>query len=218
MRADVAQTWKESYINASINANVQRISRFGENLNVPTVSAMQDLQNLSNAKSGVFVKKGDLTIGGNGVDFTIEANGNVPAGQTYIIKGGTLHISSNIKYGTTDYSDPSKIPSAAFIVIDGNIIIDNNVGQIDAIVMAIDTDGSGDGKITNGGKESTENLLVINGSLIGNVSELFATRTGSGDPTKDEGSVTVRYDERILLNTPPGLSDLLNVTQSLIPG
>ncbi len=222
MRADVAETWKETYINKSIEANVERISRFGENLNVSSISAMQDLQTVSNAQSGVFVKQGDLTIGENG-DLTIEANGKVPAGQTYIIKNGTLRISSNVKYGTTDYTDPNKIPSAAFIVIDGNIIIDNDVEQIDAIIMAIDTDGKDkDGRITNSKNfdenNTTDKLLIINGSLIGNVAELFSTRTGAGDPTKDEGSVTIRYDERILLNTPPGLSDLLNVTQSLIPG
>lgn len=229
MRADVAQTWKEAYINASINANVQRISRFGENLttktNLPSKESLND-PSIPNAKSGVFVKEGGTLTIGNGKDsiFTIDrvkdpsGAEKVPAGQTYIVKGGTLHITSDIIYGDTTYEDPNTIPSAAFIVIDGNIIIDNNVTQIDAIIMAVDTDNSGDGKITNGGQEDTPNLLVINGSLIGNVAELFATRTGAGDPTQDQGSVTVRYDERILLNTPPGLSDLLNVTQSLIPG
>jgi len=220
MRADVAETWKETYINESIKANVERISRFGENLNVSQVSTMQALQNIDNAKSGVFVKEGNLTIGaGAGTKFEIKSEGNIPAGQTYIVKGGTLHITSNIEYGPTDYTNPEKIPSAAFIVIDGNIVIDNNVTRIDAIIMAIDTDGKGsDGKITNGGQSETDERLVINGSLIGNVYDLFSTRTGAGDPARDEGSVTIRYDERILLNTPPGLSDLLNITQSLIPG
>ncbi|MDP2642288.1 MAG: hypothetical protein Q8P62_00405 [Candidatus Peregrinibacteria bacterium] len=235
MRAEVAETWKEAYINESIKANVERISRFGQNLKDQNqqISNMTSLQDLDNAQSGVFVKEGGtLTIGRNGTfeinSFALNRSEKVPAGQTYIIKGGTLHIKSDIIYGETTYENPKKIPSAAFIVIDGNIIIDNNVGQIDAIIMAIDTDNSGDGKITNATIDKSGNLhfdendtsdrkLVINGSLIGNVSELFSTRTGAGDPTKDEGAVTVRYDERILLNTPPGLSDLLNITQSLIP-
>ncbi|MFA6305767.1 MAG: hypothetical protein WC651_03495, partial [Candidatus Gracilibacteria bacterium] len=226
MRADVAETWKETYINESIKANVERISRFGENLTLPEINDITQLSKMDNAKSGVFVKNGDLTIGTIDGIFTVEGKDTVPAGQTYIIKGGTLTISSNVEYGATDYINPKKIPSAAFIVIDGNIVIDNRVSRIDAIIMAIDTDNKGnDGKITNVAKNfdrnnpiTTDKMLVINGSLIGNVSELFATRTGAGDPAKDEGAVTIRYDERILLNTPPGLSDLLNVTQSLIPG
>ena len=236
MRADVAETWKEAYINDSIKANVERISRFSNNLknSKQQISSMTDLQDLDNAQSGVFVKKGGtLIIGENGTfeinSFALNKSEKVPAGQTYIVKGGTLHIKSDIKYGTTDYTNPKKIPSAAFIVIDGNIIIDNNVTQIDAIIMAVDTDNKNDdGKITNATindsgdlyfneNSTTDRRLVINGSLIGNVTELFKTRTGAGDPTKDEGAITVRYDERILLNTPPGLSDLLNITQSLIP-
>ncbi|MFH1218268.1 MAG: hypothetical protein V1679_00305, partial [Candidatus Peregrinibacteria bacterium] len=59
--------------------------------------------------------------------------------------------------------------------------------------------------------------LTIRGSLIGNVLDLFTNRIGIGDPTKDEGSVTIIYDERILLNTPPGISELINIQHAIVP-
>ena len=84
--------------------------------------------------------------------------------------------------------------------------------------MAVDTDTdeNNKGKIKNSGL-STSKLLTIYGSLIGDVYDLFNERTGIGDPRKDEGSVTIRYDERIILNTPPGISELINIQQAIVP-
>lgn len=223
LKAEIADAWTEKNINAAINANITRLARFGSNLlKGKKITSMPSLNEINNAESGVFISDGE--------DLIIDLNGNplqgtdkVPAAQTYIVKGANLIIESNIVYGETTYTDLNNIPSAAFIVIDGNIIIKDNVTQIDGILMAVDLDNVGnDGRVTNK-VESTDSEtissepLTINGNLIGNVFELFSTRRGVGDPTKDEGSVTIRYDERILLNTPPGLSELINVSQAIIP-
>lgn len=218
LQADISKAWTKKNITDSINANVKRISRWEENLNINNLRSVDALDNLSNSKSGVFVRKsGDLKI--NGIDgYTIQSTKSVPAAQTYIVIGYDLYINSDINYGQTDYTKSKQIPSAAFIVIDGNIIIDNSVEQIDGILMAVDLDGSGDGKVKNPQLEiSSYVTLTINGNLIGDVYDLFYSRRGVGDPLKDQGSVTIRYDERILLNTPPGINELINLKQAIVP-
>lgn len=214
VESEVAAIWKEKNINNAIAANIERLARFGSNLNAGELNTDVD-----NKESGVFISDGeDITIGTNGT-YTIEGGSGLPAAQTYIVRNADLHIKSNIVYGSTDFNDQTNIPSAAFIVIDGNIIIDNDVSRLDGIYMAVDLDKSDDGKVTNGNSnEDSQTALSIYGNLIGNVYELFATRKGYGDPTKDEGSVVIHYDSRILLNTPPGISDLIDIDQSLIPG
>jgi len=227
LKAEVAKAWKESNINKAIAANVERLARWEANLTKNQITSMFDLEGITNSKSGVFVKKnGNLTIGSTGNIFEINSKTKgVPAAQTYIIQNGNLIINSDIKYEDAALTftlgglvNPRKIPSAAFIVIDGNIIIDESVGHIDGILMAIDLDGEeNDGQVKQKQNEPTTNLLKINGSLIGNVYDLFKNRQGAGDPKKDEGSVTIHYDSRILLNTPPGISELIDVRQAVVP-
>lgn len=217
MEADVAEEWKEENINKSIAANVTRIARWGQTLPPPKISNMESLNRATNKESGVFVRiDNDLSIGTLGVDFVIEAKNGIPAAQTYIVQNGDLYIDSNIVYGKTNFYNPAEIPSAAFIVIDGDIIISPDVTQIDGIIMAIDLDKDGtDGKVTQ--KGTSFKRLTINGNLVGDVYELFANRRGVGDPTKNEGSVTIYYDERLLLNTPPGISELIDVQHAIVP-
>lgn len=229
LKAEVAKEWKEANIVQAIKDNITRISRFGQNLTVDKITNIEVLatnDDVDNKQSGVFYKEdGNLTIDLNGN--LIQASGEIPAAQTYIVKGHDLIIKSDIKYyfNALDFTKPKKIPAAAFIVIDGNIIIDNGVTQIDGVLMAVDTtpeDPNQKGKITNKGttvdsSETSETQLTINGNLIGNVFELFKSRIFVGDPEKDEGSVTIRYDERIMLNTPPGLSELINLNQTIVP-
>jgi hypothetical protein len=155
--------------------------------------------------NGVFITESNLTVN-KGYTLSLGA-------ETYIIKGADLIINENITYNdkNVDPTNPKTIPSIAFIVIDGNIEIAPGVTQLDGIYMAVDTEGDVDGKIT--ASEVSYEILTINGSLIGDIFELYNNRKGIGDPLKDESSITVRYDERILLNTPPGLTDLIDVNQ-----
>lgn len=212
LKTEIAEEWKETNINDAINANITRIARWSKNLTKAEINSIDDLIDLENYESGIFVRDEDLYI--NGLE--IAGKGKLPAAQTYIVKNHDLHITSNIVYAaTTDYSNPKNIPSAAFIVINGNIIIDDDVTQIDAILMSIKGDKGGE--IRNDTESTSELQLVINGSLFGNVIDLFRSRIGVGDPTSDEGSITIRYDARILLNTPPGLGELIDIQQAIVP-
>ncbi len=200
METEVAEAWKEKYINEAIKANVEKLARFG----IPNTSPMDILDTY--LVNGVFITENDLTVDSRGYSLSSSA-------ETYIIKGANLIINENITYDDSlvDLSNPKNIPSIAFIVIDGNIEIAPGVTQLDGIYMAVDTEGDEDGKIT--ASEVSYEILTINGSLIGDIFELYSNRKGIGDPLKDESSITVRYDERILLNTPPGLTDLIDVNQ-----
>jgi len=239
MKSEVAEELFEKNINSAINANITRIARWGDNMSsINVIIGMQNLssQSISNAQSGVFIKEnGDLEIGNNDANaFILEGvegqiNGDIPAAQTYIIRGHDLIINTNIEYGATDYTKPNSIPSAAFIVIDGNIIISPEVTQLDGIYMAINLSDNDKGqirsKITNDSDLDSDHtadgiskkLLTINGSLIGNVLHLFQNRIASGDVSKNQGSVTIKYDERILLNTPPGIGELVDIQQAIVP-
>jgi hypothetical protein len=227
IKADVAEQWTQSNIVEAINANITRLARFGANLNSEDLRTARD--NAENKAQGVFIKNGgELRIEGG--TLTVEAGNGLPAAQTYIVRGGDLVINSNIEYGVTDYSRPSSIASAAFIVIDGNIIIGPDVTRIDGILMAVDTNPEDDhipegdlGKVIQTLDQSTvppsniKKALRINGNLIGNVVSLFERRRATVDPRRDEGSVSIHYDARILLNTPPGISDLINLQQAIVP-
>lgn len=225
LEVDISKAWTKQNITDSINANVKRIARFENNLDNynQAITSVDQLRNRPNAQSGVFIKtNGDLVIGSENLStYGIGAfeDGAIPAAQTYIVKGHDLHIKSNIAYnslGVNFYSNKT-IPSAAFIVIDGNIIIDSNVTQIDGIIMAVDTRTDGErGQIKANGFTDI-NILNINGNLIGNVLDLFRNRQYAGDPLKDEGSVNIHYDERILLNPPPGINELINLQQVVVP-
>ncbi|MFA5821179.1 MAG: hypothetical protein WC873_03735, partial [Candidatus Gracilibacteria bacterium] len=226
LAAEVSEKWTTENIVTAINNNITKIARWGGvngDLIIPDMNSVEN--KFSNIQSGVFVVvNGNLVIGNGSSDFIINKTSGflglgqkLPAAQTYIIRGGDLNINSNIVYNdaSSNPKKPSTIPSAAFIVIDGNINIANSVTKIDGILMAVDTDASGDGAINASPANTTEfkNTLTIRGSLIGDVRDIFAHRRAIGDPRKDEGSITVRYDERILLNTPAGLNELINISR-----
>jgi hypothetical protein len=212
MEGDVAKEWKEKFINQAIENNITKISRWGASKGPETYLNTNGIT----SKSGIIVIDGDLTIGDGQNPFEIYGTPNkLPAAQTYIVKNGDLNIKSDIVYDDTKviFSNPKTIPSAAFIVINGNINIDPTVTTIDGVLMAVNTQGNSKGTINSTGETVSEFILTIRGSLIGNVLDLFTQRRASADPTQDEGSIVVRYDERLLLNTPPGLNDLIDISQ-----
>ena len=214
MKADVAEQWKEKFINDAIKANVAKLTRW----NIGTF----DNSDPAVPSTGIVYTNQELTIGASGA-ITIAGNPDtsIPAARTYIIQNANLIIENNVTYddSTAVLTNPKTIPSAAFIVIDGNIQISNNVTDLDGIFVAIDTEGDIDGEIQS--KEGTERqeyemgkTLTIRGSLVGDISNLFKYRRAVGaNPYQNQGSIVVKYDERILLNTPPGLTDLLDIAQ-----
>ncbi len=200
-RAEVAEVWKLKNINNAINANIKRIARFMN----------------PSSSTGVIYKTSNYTIDTAEVQNTL-LNGS--GAKTIIVKGADLIIENNIELYTDSpltAASSKDIHSAAFIVIDGDIIIKNtDIKRLDGVFIAIDLnlDGS-DGQIIQDGISKVP--LTINGNLIGNVKSLFENRQGVGDPKKDEGSVTIKYSSRLLLNPPPGLNELLSIQQALVP-
>jgi hypothetical protein len=219
LQATVAEEWTEQYINDAITANLTKVARWGETLFTKSFSTMASITS-NNDQSGVFVSlTSDINID---EEFIIGPYEEIPAGQTYIVQGHDLNINANIVYAESDFTNPNAIPSAAFIVIDGNINIAPNVTEINGVFMAINTDSDMDyGQVVaaagTDGNKKTSAQLTIHGNLVGNVYDLFTNRVHVGNASQDEGSVVIHYDERILLNTPPGISELVSVEYALVP-
>ena len=64
------------------------------------------------------------------------------------------------------------------------------------------------------GEYNTTNRLTHYGSIYGDIEDLLKYRVKTGDPTKEEGAILIRFDNRVYLNTPPLLNKLIDVTQS----
>ena len=215
MKADVAEWWLVQNVKSQIIANVEKISRWS------TENTGSDLASPTYQSKGLVVWNGtDVTLN---TDLKIGKNlpqEGMPASRTYIIKNGDLIINNNVTYNSgTNYGDPKSVPSAAFIVINGNIIVGSDVTELAGTYIAVnDGNHSDKGRFTSstttdGQSEVSYEQLTVTGSLIGDVSDLFGNRKFVGDISSDEGSVTIKYSENFLLNTPPGLSELMNINQ-----
>jgi hypothetical protein len=219
MEAEVSALWKEENINKSIIANIDKIARFGKISGNIVLNTQNDLsmKGFGNISSGVFViDGGSLTIEDGVNPYRISKSGDIPAYQTYIVLNGDINIKNNVVYddSAVNPADPKSFPSVAFIVVNGNINISNSVNEINGILMATSGENENSGQIKSFENQPTyDTLLTVNGSLIGDVYDLFFNRRAIGDPLKDQGSITVRYDQRVLLNTPEGLNQLIDVRQ-----
>ena len=200
---------KEHVVN-QINANISKLTKW----HTGGLDTEINGQAPQNATSNIYSwENKEVNINNLEISST-----NPPLTQTYVVRNGDLNINGDIKYqdlGTTGLLGAlilKQIPSAAFIVIDGDINIHEDVEQLDGVFIAIDTDDLGDdGNINSTGISYTQ--LTINGILVGDVTNLFEQRRLVGDISQDEGSVTIKFSENFLLNTPPGLSELLDLTQ-----
>lgn len=210
MKAEVSEDWTKVNVVNQIKTNIDKLSRWteeGQNIDLNAPPTMS---------KGIYKVTGKkLTINGNGGTFTIgEKSSLAPAGQTYIVENADLYINSNIEYAQVGYSLPNSVPSAAFVVINGNIHIGKDITRLDGTYIAISTDDAhkDKGKVIAEGDPS-DKPLTINGSLIGDVFDLFSNRTYVGNIAEDQGAVVIKYSENFLINTPPGLSQLMDVTQ-----
>lgn len=132
-----------------------------------------------------------------------------PGAYTLIVENADLIIEGEITYADVTSTDYNNIPSIAFIVLNGNIHFqnssDHNVG-----VYYTNQDFDGD---SNGSSRSpVDQQLIIDGSLYGNIQPLLDDCRYVAPPTTEGGGLVVRYDSRILLNTPPSLSEYVDVS------
>jgi len=205
MTTEVTEKWDAKAVMDQIRANATRVGRFATQ--VKDNNATFDTHSHGQATSAkIYNFKEDATVNTNGFE--------ISGTHTYIINGD-LNINGNITYETNvNYLNLNDVPSAAFIVL-GDIIIDKDVTRIDGIYITTGRFMASNSKNPNN-LDSTEKLTV-NGGLYGDVSDLFSHRLYVGDIDEDEGSVLIRYSENFLINTPPGLKDLIDITQLKTP-
>jgi len=207
----------------SLSRNVQLFARYSKNLNgTPVVDGSSTLDRLSSSNN-VYVKDdGMLTLGG---EFAEQA-------RTIVVLNNDVYINKNLTFkDPTDLSDPRKVPSLAVIVIGGNIVIDPKVEETQAIFFVQEgAEGKG-GQVCEAPKTgsaktadfcvddtslvdyNSEKRLTHYGSIYGDIQHLLKYRVKSGDPTKEEGAILIRFDNRVYLNTPPLLNKLVDVSQ-----
>lgn len=159
--------------------------------------------------NAVTVYNGNLTISG----------GNLSNGQqkTVVVKGN-VYISNSITRSTSGYTNKNAIPSFA-VITTGNIYIAPGVTEIYGVYYAgtktnrgiINTcsNSSGSGPSIVANANNCSNPLTVNGMLM--ASEIVLRRTSSGVDsfTTRQPAEQVTFQPGLLLNAPPGLSNLL---------
>lgn len=204
--------WKQEVITNSIDENKTRASRWGAE-SLGTV-----LSNILSAykDQNVYHLKGDVTSGNIRMDEI--------GAKTFIIEDGDLYIDQDIVYTGTCPAGPNQcsvrdVASLAFIVLNGSVYVDPSVENISGVFFVQEGDRDGSGRLFSGTGLSNNNArsdlqLKVFGSVYGDIDPLFEQRFFSGDPGSDLGGIVVRFDQRVILNTPPGLRDILNVSQT----
>ena len=177
----------------------------------PSIYTVSDLSlYILNGNQNVYSVKGDVTI-------------SCPSGQTVfaisgvktLIVDGNLTIRCNIAYPSGDTSS-----SWAFIVKNGNFIIDNGDGtpsnkgitNIAGVYVAI-SGGLNTGNFIPLDSKTTTAILRLDGSMYGNANSLFQSRLyvrGTNAYDILTTGVILSYSNRALVNPPPLLSNFLN--------
>jgi hypothetical protein len=209
------EAWKQEFITNSIDENKTRLSRWGYDYQKRETNITEITIDPSNDSKSIFHIKGDLKI--NSPQTFSDGDG----AKTFIIEGDLI-INDNIKYGACPPTETCTVrdtASLAFIVLGGSVYIDPNVSEIAGVYFVQESEGDATtGKLYSGapGKfdQNSNVSLKVYGSVYGDIDPLFGNRIFAGDPTKDEGGIVIRFDERIIINTPPGLRDVLNLSQT----
>ncbi|MFA4814961.1 MAG: hypothetical protein WC924_02170 [Candidatus Gracilibacteria bacterium] len=130
----------------------------------------------------------------------------VPAGAwTVVVKDANLILNGNIEYApVSNPADYKNLPSIAFVVQGGDIYINDNALRLAGVFYT-------DQKFDGDERSAVDEQLTVDGSFYGNVQTLIERAKYVGPPTTDGGGIVIRYDSRILLNTPPGLSEYVDI-------
>ena len=217
---ETSEDLTQAAIVQNINTNKERISRYESNMAGVSVVGTESM--LPESRSGVYYKDdGDLVFGSGGnVEFSKGA-------KTFIVEDHDVIIKNNIIYKDDEnaISDPRNIASISIIVINGSIIVGDNVTETSGAFFVQEGKNAASGMICEQlpssvarcDKTATEGYngkqYVHYGSIYGDIEHLFKFRTYAGDPTVDAGAVVIRFDNRIYLNTPPVLGELVSITQ-----
>ncbi len=205
-----ASSLNKEFIQGTMQENVTRIARWNKNLDKYQGSIPASL--FVTEKDQVFRQSTATKSAAKLSGLQIPADAGA---RTIIVEGQDLIIDKNITYPELGaITNPRTVPSLAIIVLGGDIIVNKNVSQIDAVMFtqADPTTGKG-GQVKPMNDENSNVQLRINGSVFGDIQPLVEKRNFAGDPKKDEGAIVIRYDERIILNTPPGLKEVIDIDQ-----
>lgn len=204
--------WKQEVITNSIDENKTRASRWGAD---PALGNNLSTMLFTYPDEDVYHVKGNVSSGSIRMDEV--------GAKTFIIEDGDLHITDNIVYTGTCPAGPGRcsvrdVASLAFIVLNGSIYVDPGVTEISGVYFVQEGDTDGSGRLYSGSpggaQQQSDEQLTIYGSVYGDIDPLFAQRFFSGDPESELGGIVVRFDQRVILNTPPALRDILNLSQT----
>lgn len=202
--------WNKENIAAAMAQNIGKLIRWDNGqMKAPLISSYQDIVNAGR----VYYYKGS----GTGSTLTINQL-DIPEGSgalTIIVENADLQINGNISYTAGLPADTvDKISSLGVIVLDGNMYVAPGVEELDGAYFVQRTDSKNlmYGNILSGSKSHlvpSGKMLTIKGSVYGNIGPLFMNRQAAGDIAKDQGAITIRYDQRIIQNPPAGMAELL---------
>lgn len=203
----VSDLWGSTSISITTEERVSEEVRNAETLQGQvghSYSLWQDikdyLKNANNPDSGILYFKGTP---GAGDQLIISQSILIDSGAwTLIVEDADLVINGNITYADTTVTQ--EIPSVGFVVLGGDIYIGSSAHNLYGVYY---TDQGFDGDE----RSAVNGQLEIYGSIYGDVSKLLQASNYVGSPNLDGGGIVVRYDSRILLNTPPGLGEYIDV-------
>lgn len=175
-----------------------KISLNGVNQYNWKISSIDDLSKYKyNGNQNVFAIKWNISIE------NCNNNSFEMSGVKTLIVEGDITFKCN-----TSYHDNNS--SWAFIAKGWNVIVDDSVTNLAWVFVSIKENNNG-WKITQ--KNTTTNILRIDGTLYGDATELFNKRTYARASTSYEiitSGTVMTYSNRALRNPPPMLSNYLN--------
>jgi hypothetical protein len=206
--AKVASVWSSTIVEETTESHLSIAARNAETAQLSNDDSyanwaeLEDtLTNTNNEDSHILYFDGSQSSG----TLTLGAL-EVPAGAwTVVVDGANLRLNGNITYASvSNPSDYKNLPSIAFVVLGGDIYIDNLPSTLSGVFYT-------DQKFDGDERSAVNEQLTVIGSIYGNIQTLIERAKYVGPPTIDGGGIVIKYDSRILLNTPPGLSEYVDI-------
>ncbi|MFA6024499.1 MAG: hypothetical protein WC777_04790 [Candidatus Gracilibacteria bacterium] len=209
--AKVSDLWASSTVETTTSNMISQATRNADTSQMASVSTYDSweqmekaLTNNNNSSSNILYFDGSLS---NEADPAMTLGGlTVPSGAwTIIVKNADLRLTKNIQYATvSNPGDYKNLPSVAFVVLGGDIYIEDGAQKLVGVYYT-------DQKFDGDERSAVDEQLTVDGSFYGNVQTLIQKAKYVGPPTIDGGGIVIRYDSRILLNTPPALSEYVDI-------
>ena len=202
--SSVSDLWRPATVQENTNALIGQATRNtvtnqGDQTEFRSFDELRSsLENLNNPSSGI------LTFDGSNAEAIHLYDLTIPDGAyTLVVENADLVIHGNIQYAAS--TNVTNLPSMAFIVNGGNIHIDNTAFRLVGVYYT-------DQNFTADNRHPVNEPLSIDGSLYGNVQALLDAAQYVGPVSDDGAGLVIRYDNRILLSTPPALSEYVDVS------